>query len=194
MRHEHTWRVTVTNPTVAQLWVPYFQSSTLWVTPGANITLMATVRNEGPATAGPFDVEFFLSPPGPWTTNDIYLGKVAVSGLAAAQQTILNHQVTLPWRLPAAVHYVYAVVDRANAIVELLENDNERVAPLIGQAGACVTRLEYADPLLYPHDAAALSTAAGGTSWSSFFFDLPRQSWLDQARTVAPEPAAISAP
>jgi hypothetical protein len=34
---------------------------------------------------------------------------------------------------------------------------------LLGQAGGCVTKLEFEDPLVYPRDAATLSLAAGGS-------------------------------
>jgi hypothetical protein len=163
MRHANTWTVMVTDPSVAQLWIPGYQTSALWVTPGATITLTTTVRNDGPATAGPFDVEWFLSPPATsWSTGDVYLGKVVVPSLVANQQTTIHHVVTLPWRLEPIIHFVHCTVDRANTVTELVENDNSRYVGLIGQSGACETKLEYDDPLLYPFDAAAVSAGAGG--------------------------------
>jgi len=163
MRHANTWTVMVTDPSVAQLWIPGYQTSSLMVTPGATITLTTVVRNDGPATAGPFDVEWFLSLPATnWSTTDVYLGKVVVPSLVANQQTTIQHVVTLPWRLPPVIHFLHCTVDRANTVAELVESDNSRYVGLIGQSGACETKLEYDDPLLYPFGAAAVSAGAGG--------------------------------
>ena len=163
MRHAHTWAVTITNPNVAQLRIPTFTMSSIWVQPGGTPTMSATIINDGPATTGPFDVEFFMTTQQGWTTNDIYLGKVVSNGLAATQQTVINHQVALPWSLEQTVYYVYVVVDRPNVVPELYENDNERLGVFIVQTTPCVTKLEFDDPLLYPHDSAAVSTGSGGT-------------------------------
>ena len=43
------------------------------------------------------------------------------------------------------------------------ETDNVRTSAIVGQAGSCVTKLEFADPLAYPADAATVSVSAGGT-------------------------------
>jgi hypothetical protein len=132
------------------------------VQPGSAVTISATIANDGPAAAGPFAVEFFLSPAPTWSTQSTYLGGVTVPTLAAVQTTVLQHAVTLPWSLPPQVLYGHVVVDRVNAIVEANENDNQRQFVLVGQTGPCVTRLEYVDPLTYPFDAAALSRTSGG--------------------------------
>lgn len=163
MRETQTWQVTVTDPTAAQLRIPAFNSNQIWVTPGSPLLLSATIVNDGPSSAGPFDVEFFLTPVQPWTLQDIYLGKETVSSLTATQQVALQHNCQLPWRLEARLYYVYAVVDRTNVVHESIEGDNQRLTAVVGQTGACTTKLEFADPLLYPADAAAVSTTTGGT-------------------------------
>ena len=163
MRETHTWQVTVADPTAAQLRVPMVTTDVVWVQPGGALTINATITNDGPAAAGPFAVEFFLAQTGAWSVQDPYLGSVTVPTLAALQSTVVQHTVALPWSLPPVVHYGFVVVDRLGVVHEANENDNERSFALIGQPGGCVTRLEYTDPLLYPHDAAALSLPAGGT-------------------------------
>ena len=163
MRETNTWQVTVSNPAAAQLRIPTFTSSATFVMRGSTITLNATIVNDGPAAAAPFGVEFFLTPATTWTPQDIYLGKVTVNGLAALQTMPLQHQVQLPWRLSPTLWYVHAVVDRTNVVLEANENDNQRSLVLFGQAGPCVTKLEYADPLVYPFDSASMSIATGGT-------------------------------
>ncbi|HEX5051639.1 MAG TPA: M64 family metallopeptidase [Planctomycetota bacterium] len=163
MTDTHTWQVTISDPTAAQLRVPSFTSNLLWVTRGSPVTFTTEVANDGPAAAGPFTVEYFLTPTTPWTAQDIYLGSDTVANLAAMQTTTLQHPVQLPWRLLPQVYYVYAVVDRNDAVHESNETDNQRLLALIGQAGPCVTKLEYDDPLLYPLDSATVSVGAGGS-------------------------------
>ncbi|MBX3462237.1 MAG: hypothetical protein KF830_03630 [Planctomycetes bacterium] len=163
MRDVRTWQVTIEPPPLAQLRVPTFTASSVWVQRGDTVTLSPTVQNDGNAASGPFLVEFFLSTTSIWSPQDVYLGSTVVADLAPAQSTVASKQVQLPWRLPATVHFVHAVVDRANAVPESNETDNGRVVVLIGQTGPCVTKLEYDDPLLYPHDRGAVSVTTGGT-------------------------------
>ncbi len=163
LRETQTWQVSVTDPTAAQLRIPNFMLSQVWVPPGAPITATMTVVNDGPAGAGPFDVELFLTPTQPWTTQSIYLGAERVNGLGMGQQVNLQRTVQLPWSLEATVYYVYAVVDRTDAVRESEEGDNQRLSALVGQAAACAPKLEFLDPLNYPLDAAAVPLAAGGS-------------------------------
>jgi len=163
MRETQTWQVTVSDPTAAQLRIPAFSSSLVWVVPGTPVVLSATIRNDGPASAGSFAVEYFLSPTQPWTTQSIYLGGDTVPSLGMGQQVALQHAVSLPWRLEPRVYYLYCVVDRLDVVHESFENDNERISALVCQAGPCVTKLEYDDALLCPYDTATVSIATGGT-------------------------------
>lgn len=164
MHETQTWQVTVSDPTVAQLRMPNFSCSQVWVQPGATVTFSGSVRNEGPSAAGPFTVEYFLTDTQPWSTQSIYLGADQVNGLSATQQLNLQHTVQLPWSLQPRVYFVYAVVDRLNAVREANENDNERLSALVGQAGPCTSKLEFHDPLTYPHDSNSVSLANGGTA------------------------------
>jgi hypothetical protein len=163
MRETQSWQVTIADPNAAQLRLPAFTANLIWVTPGAPLQLSTTIANDGPAAAGPFALEYFLARTQPYTAQDIYLGRQAVPGLGAGQQTVVQPQVQLPWRLETGIWFLHAVVDRENVVLETNENDNFRVVSLIGQTGACVTKLEYDDPLLYPGDAAHVSLANGGT-------------------------------
>lgn len=162
MRHAFTWTLNVTDPTMAQLRVPSMTTSAVFVTPGAPLQITTTVVNDGPATTPAFAVEWFLSPTNQWSANDIYLGTTTVGPLAAAQQTVLQQSVTLPWRPLPQILFVHAVVDRANTVNELVETDNSSYRVLIEQPGGCVTKLEFDDPLLFPHDAASVSATTGG--------------------------------
>jgi len=163
MSDSFSWQVTVNDPTLCNLRVPTFTASTPFVTPGATLTLSPTILNDGPNVAGTFDVEFFLSTSGTWTTQDIYLGKTTVASLGVGQQTVASKQVQLPWRITAATWFVHAVVDRGNLVNETNNNDNQRLTGLLAAAGPCLTKLEFEDPLTYPFDSSSVSVSAGGT-------------------------------
>lgn len=162
MRETRSWQVSVNDPTAAQLHFTAMTLSQVWVTPGLPVTFNYSIANDGPAAAAtPFEVEFFLATQQPWSPQGIYLGKQTINSLAASQQVSLQYAANLPWRLEARVYYVYGIVDRNDAIHESNENDNLRSSAIVGQAGNCITKLEFADPLLYPSDAATVSLAAG---------------------------------
>jgi hypothetical protein len=163
MRETHSWQITVDNPALAQLRVTTLTTSTTFVQPGAMLTMSPTVINDGPAASGPFVVEFFLSTTTTWSTQNTFLGSVQVNGLPATQNVLAAKQAQLPWSLQPQIYYLHAVVDRTNQIAESNENDNTRIAALIGQTGPCITKLEYADPLLYPADSGGVSVVTGGT-------------------------------
>jgi hypothetical protein len=162
MLETFTWQVTVSNPAQAQLRIPTAAPGSPLAAPGGQVTITTTVVNDGPAAAGPFQVEFFLGTGPTWSVQDWYLGSFAVPGLAAAQQITVPHTAVLPWSLPPQAHYGFAVADRLNAVPESNENDNERLFAFFVLNGTCEPKLEFRDPLLYPHDAATVSIAAGG--------------------------------
>ncbi len=161
MVHEHSWTLDIVDPTAAQLSIPMMSIQDVYVSPGETMTLNYTVDNAGPATAS-FDVEFFLSATQSWSPNDVYLGSATITGLQANQQQALAHVADAPWRLAPGVHFITAVADRANAVLETNENDNTRLIALVQQGGPCFSKLEFDDPLVYPFDAASISTGAGG--------------------------------
>lgn len=169
MREAFTWQVTIADPNAAQLRVPSVSTSAVYVQPGSNVQVTAVVANDGPAPSGPFTVEYFLSPTSTWTPQSIYLGSTTVASLAVAQQTSVPYTAQLPWSLPLGVLYGFVVVDRLDAVHETNENDNWRNFVLIGQAGACVTKLEFDDALTYPRSAATISLAAGGAVHPTVF-------------------------
>jgi hypothetical protein len=162
MRETHTWQVDVSNPTLAQLRIPSATPSPLWVQRGTPVTVTTSVTNDGPASAGPFDVEFFLSTTTTWSVQSTYLGKVTIPSLAATQTVQVQHSTQMPWSLQPQVYFGFAVADRAGAVGETNEADNVRMFTLIGQTSPCVTKLEFLDPLVYPLDTASMSLATGG--------------------------------
>ena len=163
MRETHVWNVTVSNPNAAQLRVPQVTTPAIYVTPGATAAVNATIANDGPAAAGPFEVEYFLSSTYAWTPQTaVYLGKQTVNLVTAGQSLFVPYTATLPASLAQGVTYGFVVVDRANVVPENNENDNVRNFVFLVQTPACGPRLEFRDPLVYPPDAASLSRATGG--------------------------------
>jgi hypothetical protein len=164
MRETRTWLVTVADPTAAQLRIAAFFPSQVWVQPGAEVDLTATLVNDGPAAAPAFTAEAFLGTTQQWSPNDVYLGTATIAGLGAGQQTSHQRRVRLPWSLRSnVVYYLFVVLDRGNVVRETNEADNWRMTGVVGQSGPCFTQLAFEDPLVYPHDAASVSIAAGGT-------------------------------
>lgn len=164
MVEEHSWQVQVSNPSLAQLRIPQLVTSMVLVNPGTPLTLTPTIINDGPAAAGPFTVEFFLSPSlTSWSTQDTYLGKLDIAGLNSGQQAVgLQLNTQLPWSLPVQLMFVHAIVDRQNTVAESDETDNQLARAVFGQVGPCETGLEFQDPLTTPF-AGSISLAAGGT-------------------------------
>lgn len=164
MHEDKIWHVQVTDPSLCQLRIPVVTSDLVLVNPGSTVTYTPTIVNDGPAVAGPFAVEFFMSSSTTsWSTQNTYLGRIDIAGLNPGQQ-INTQQLTtqLPWSLPLQLMYVHAVVDRLNVIAESDETDNHAFRLLLGQPGPCNTGLEFQDPLNTPF-AGSLSLAAGGT-------------------------------
>ncbi|MEZ6035939.1 MAG: M64 family metallopeptidase [Planctomycetota bacterium] len=161
MVEEHTWQVSVFDPTLAQLRVSAMFGSSVWVTPGDAVTITPTITNDGPGASGPFEVEFFLGNLS-WMPQDTLLGKISVGNLAAGQTVSPVLPLRLPYSMLNQLYLVRAYVDRADVVTESNENDNQRTVAVFGQTGPCVTGLEFQDALTTPF-AAELSLAAGGT-------------------------------
>ena len=163
LRHSYTWQVQISDPTAAQLRFVSMTSSQVLVNPGDEITVTPQVINDGPAAAGPFAIEFFLSDSSSgWTTQDTYLGRIEINNLGVGQVITPPTVLQLPWSMPTQLQHVHGVIDRENAVAESDETDNEIVRTLLGQTGPCTTGLEFQDDLV-PVGSASLSITAGGT-------------------------------
>jgi hypothetical protein len=164
MRDTFTWNVNVFDPTRCDLHAIAVSANPVILPPGTETDLVATVRNEGPAAAGTFRVEYFLSRDTTLTTTDYYLGFVDVPALAATTQIQVLHRVRVPSLCDPVLHYLFAVVDRTNVVAENDENNNQVMSAVVLTTPSCTPVLEYRDDLLYPRDAASVSIAAGGTA------------------------------
>jgi hypothetical protein len=114
MRDTHTWNVSVVDPNAAELSLIALAPATVWVTPGAEVDITTTVRNDGPNGAAGVVVEHFLSLDNVLHTSDWYLGGVTVPSLPAQTELQIQRRVRLPALMPSQTCYVIGVVDRAN--------------------------------------------------------------------------------
>lgn len=165
MTETHTWSVRVVDPSSLDLGIEAFSSSLVFVQQGTPIVLTTTVANAGPASATDVLVEHFASADNVLDpATDVYLGGVRIPSLGGGQSTPVARPIDLPNQLEPRVWFLFAVVDRENAVPETLETNNVRTSAVVLQAGACPVALEYRDALTWPKDAASIDRIAGGTA------------------------------
>ncbi|MGE3171444.1 MAG: M64 family metallopeptidase [Planctomycetota bacterium] len=163
LRESHTWTVQVTDPAASNLRLTLQSTPTLFVPAGGEIDVQVTVTNDGPAAAGAFVVEHFLSTDAVLTTGvDVYLGATSVPALGIGQQSVLTRRLRVPAWTTVRPYVLMGVVDRPGAITEVLETDNFSYSTLVVQTPGCTPVLDYRDDLLHPRDQAAVSLATGG--------------------------------
>lgn len=164
LRDSRSWHVDVIDPTAADLQITSFSGNNIYVPVGGDVDLTTAVYNAGPAAAGSFTVEHFLSLDQTLQTTDISLGGYVLGGLAANQTQTTTRRVNLPARMEQRLYFVLAKVDRLDQVHESDDGNNQRLTVLIGQGQPCTPVLEFRDDLLYPYDQAAVPVASGGTA------------------------------
>ena len=98
---------------------------------GRPIVISHTVRNAGPAAAGPFVIRFFLSADDARDDGDVLLGARALGGLAAGASSPASVSVTVPVTTEAGTYRIVAGADAAGQQAELDETyDVALSAPL----------------------------------------------------------------
>ncbi|NMO16768.1 hypothetical protein HPC49_06170 [Pyxidicoccus fallax] len=103
---------------------------------GASLNIDAAICNRG-LTSGSVDVEFFLfASPGTGTRtappDAIFLGRVTGVPISAGQCFDHYSSRAVPSWLPEGTYYVGAVADPTNTRVEVIEDNNVRVAGRVG--------------------------------------------------------------
>jgi len=87
------------------------------------ITVNATVKNQGPGDAGFVYVVFYLSSDSNITTSDYPLGGVWLNSIATGAQQNVTAAVTVP-NIGGGTYYIGAIVDPNNDVVESNESNN----------------------------------------------------------------------
>ncbi len=114
--------ITITGP-LPDLTTTAVSSPTTAMT-GQQITVNATVKNQGQSNAGAFTVDVYLSGgDAVITAGDYYFGKITVASLAVGAQQDVSLAVTVP-EIPAGTYYIGAVADRSNSVAETDETNN----------------------------------------------------------------------
>jgi subtilase family serine protease len=91
---------------------------------GQNITVSATVKNQGTATVQTSFVGYYLSTDAVITTADQYLSASSVSGLAAGAQQTVSRTITIPTGQAPGTYYIGAIADYSNVAQETNETNN----------------------------------------------------------------------
>jgi subtilase family serine protease len=94
--------------------------------PGRRLAITNTARNQGPARAGPFRIDFYLSSSGAPGSGAL-IGSRSVAGLGGLASSAETTMVTLPAAFPEGLYYLSAVIDPL-ANVELDADNNGRTA------------------------------------------------------------------
>ena len=100
-------------------------------TKGTRITVMATVKNQGQASASSSTLTFYLSIDGTITTHDIKLGDKNINTLSVGSSQNVNVQVTIPSTTATGTYFIGALADRTGVVVETNESNNARTGNAI---------------------------------------------------------------
>ncbi len=93
-------------------------------TRGRKVTVNATAKNQGQASAAASTLSFYLSTDATITTGDTRLSDVSVTSLAVGASKAVSSYVTLPTTLAAGTYYIGAIADRTLVVVESSESNN----------------------------------------------------------------------
>lgn len=91
--------------------------------PREQVAFTAAVKNQGNAASGGFYLSVYLSADSTLTREDMEMGSVYVTGLAAGVQQVLKVNSTLPAAV-AGFYYIGAIADSRNNVSETNENNN----------------------------------------------------------------------
>ena len=93
-------------------------------TAGRTITVANTVRNQGPAAAGAFQVTFYMSATDATPGAGTPVGSRTVSSLAAGAASAASTTITIPAGFVPGAYYLSAIADSGAAAVEVSETNN----------------------------------------------------------------------
>lgn len=93
--------------------------------PGEQVTIDVDARSEGAPTTRSFNVRFFLSADQMIDANDVNIGQTSGSLGPDGFSGRITAQPTLPPSLPFTSAFLLARLDPSNAIVEIVENNND---------------------------------------------------------------------
>ena len=95
---------------------------------GNNITVSATIENDGTATSGAFDVRFYASTNTIISTADVPIYTATISSLAANATSVISQTIdlcTIAALSDGSSYYIGYIIDYTNAVTESNEGDNK---------------------------------------------------------------------
>jgi hypothetical protein len=125
-------------------------------TMGGSISISNAVTNQGTATVGASQIDFYLSTDTVITTADIFLGKRPIQSLAAGgSDGPVNTTVKIKKSVIPGSYFIGAIVDSKNKVTESAEGNNTSFDP--GGITIC-SSLKKPKPLAPKNKAANIST------------------------------------
>ncbi len=150
---------------------------------GKDVSISASIHNQGPADAGPFRLGLYLSTDDAVTTGDTWFAACAYeAGLAAGQSATCSRSFPLPPRVRPGRYFPGAVVDDLDQVAENSEANNARLA----DSGP----MEVSAPLVLSRSFVPVILSAAGRNDSFFTSELTltnrgaQEARLDYAYTA----------
>ena len=95
---------------------------------GSEVEISASIRNQGPANAGPFRLGLYLSADTTITRDDTWFAACSYeSGLLAGESEICSRSFPIPPRVSPGSYFLGAIVDDLDRVAEKSETNNSRV-------------------------------------------------------------------
>ena len=152
-------------------------------TAGKDVSISASIRNQGPVDAGPFRLGLYLSTDDAVTPGDTWFAACAYeAGLAAGQSATCSRSFPLPPRVRPGRYFPGAVVDDLDQVAENSESNNARLA----DSGP----MEVSAPLVLSRSFVPVVLSAAGRNDSFFTSELTltnrgaQEARLDYAYTA----------
>ncbi len=96
---------------------------------GTEASISASIRNQGPANAGPFRLGLYLSADTTITTNDTWFAACTYeAGLPAGESETCSGSFPIPPQVSPGRYFLGAIVDDLDRVAENNETNNARVA------------------------------------------------------------------
>ena len=159
---EHTWTLSINSPPLPDL-SPALGLLNKSFAAGEILGITSWLQNAGTATSPVSTVEFFLSKDKTPSSDDVVLHEFTMPAVAPYSAYTPGSSVHVPAFVPAGSYYFGIVMDRQNAVKELLENNNAWWTEVtVTSLKGCTGHLSYNDPFT-PASSAVFVGKNGGT-------------------------------
>ncbi len=160
------------------------------IAPGLNVSVANTIKNQGGAATGPFDVGFYLSTSNVFDGGDVLLTTRSVLNLAPGAVSTATTPVTVPSNLSAGTYFLIVRADSAGtpgAVIEANEDNNTKATAAISVVRPDLTVLSVTAPAVtapganvsVSHVVKNLAPAAGGAPGTTSRLYLSTDATLD---------------